>query len=174
MHRTGGTETSQVVKRGGLFFLDRRENVHPKPRPGVARSETRGDVNGVGEKRRKKQHRRSLALSVCLARSDISPRSDRRTERERERESARASERRDGMDGTGDERTRQGERRATQHFFTRQYYAARDLMAPDLPYIDTARPRYPESHCPVRVGQHFHTYIYGAESQSNFRRSDHV
>lgn len=121
MHRTGGTEASQVVKRGGLFFLDRRENVHPKPRPGVARSETRGDVNEVGEKRRKKQHRRSLALSVCLARSDISPRSDRRTERERAREiesaSERARERRDGMDGTGDERTRQGERRAYTTLF---------------------------------------------------------
>lgn len=41
-------------------------------------------------------------------------------------------------------------------------YAARDIMAPDLPCIDTARPTFPESHCPVRVGRHFHTYIYDA------------
>lgn len=38
-------------------------------------------------------------------------------------------------------------------------------MAPDLPYIDTARPTFPVSHCPVRVGQHFHTYIYDARSR---------
>lgn len=39
-------------------------------------------------------------------------------------------------------------------------------MAPDLPYIDTARPTFSESHYLVRVRQHFHTYIYGGELQS--------
>lgn len=74
------------------------------------------------------------------------------------------------MDGRNEDETR----RVTTLFRGRNIYAARNIMAPDLPYIDTARPTFLESHCSVRVGQHFHTYIYDVSRSQNFRRSDHV
>lgn len=136
----------------------RRESHDPKRMRERDRQRKREETkNGVGERRRKKQHRRSR--SSCLARVPIYISFFRRT-RPRERESARAGERSDrsrekrrgrgetGQDGWNG--TRQGET-GNNTFSRGDIYAARDIMAPDLPCIVTARLTYPESHCPVHV-----------------------
>lgn len=126
----------------------------------------------MGERRRKKQHRRSrspcvwLAVPIYLVLDRRRKEGERRRERERARRRARDGTRRDGRtDG------RYGTRRdetGNNTFSRGNIYAAHNIMAPDLPYIDTARPTFSESHCPVRVGRHFHTYIYDASRRRIF------
>lgn len=177
--RDGGENTA--VARRMLFFSSFPRNRADERSPDRSRSALpchgpkreatkRATGDGREERRGKKQHRRSRSpCSSGSRRSDISRFLTDGGKRERERESARGGVRRDGRtDGTGRDETRRDEATGNNTFSRGNIYAARNIMAPDLPYIDTARLTFPESHCPVRVGRHFHTYIYDASRRRIF------